>query len=165
MNNMNKKVLATTLIAGSIGFLAGNAFWYLASPLWIDRVVQEEISAELQTRILAQGSFRAADAAHNGKGKATIFESATGKQVLRFTEFRVTNGPDLKVWLVKTDQISGASDVTASKWISLGPLKGNIGDQNYVLSGNVKAADYGSVVIWCKQFGVLFAAAQLSTAP
>ena len=66
---------------------------------------------------------------------------------------------------MKTDQIGKSSDVTASKWISLGPLKGNIGDQNYVLSGNVKAADYGSVVIWCEQFGVLFAVARLSAAP
>ena len=36
---MSRKLVATAIIAGTIGFVAGNAFWYLASPLWIDRVV------------------------------------------------------------------------------------------------------------------------------
>ena len=159
---MNKKIFLTALIAGSVGFIAGNAFWYLASPLWIDRVVQEELSVQLQNKTLASGQFKDADAAHKGAGVATIFEDAAGAQVLRFTKFKATNGPDLKVWLVKAGNITNAADVKSSKWISLGPLKGNIGDQNYFLPGNVRAADFGSVVIWCKQFGVLFASAQLS---
>lgn len=35
-----------------IGFVAGNAFWYLASPLWIDRVVDEALPDSLQTETL-----------------------------------------------------------------------------------------------------------------
>jgi hypothetical protein len=35
-----------------IGFVAGNAFWYLASPLWIDNEVSESLPAELMlTRV------------------------------------------------------------------------------------------------------------------
>jgi hypothetical protein len=74
---------------------------------------------------------------------------------------RVTNGPDLKVWLVKSGDIKSSADVKDSHWLELGALKGNIGDQNYVIPADASIADYKSVVIWCKQFGVLFAAADL----
>lgn len=158
---MRKPIVVTAILAGLGGFLAGNAFWYLASPLWIDRVVSEGLPAELQVTTLAQGRFRDADSAHKGEGVATIFATASGASVLRFTEFSGTNGPDLKVWLVKAAGVQSSNDVKASEWLSLGPLKGNKGDQNYVIPDSVELADYPSVVIWCKQFGVLFAAADL----
>ena len=158
---MTKPLLLTAFIAGLIGFVLGNAFWYLASPLWIDRVVTESLPAELANNILAKGRFKDADSSHRGKGNTAIFESAAGTQILRFTEFEATNGPDLEVWLVASGEIKQSRDVINSKFVSLGPLKGNIGDQNYVLPKAVKASDYRSVVIWCKQFGVLFASARL----
>jgi hypothetical protein len=158
---MSRKLIATALIAGAVGFIAGNAFWYLASPFWIDRVVAEELPVELQMKTAATGEFRDADGVHHGKGTATIFENDSGTKVLRFTNFETTNGPDLKVWLVKAEKIMASADVKASAWVGLGPLKGNIGDQNYVIPGDVNLADYKSVVIWCEQFGVLFSAADL----
>ena len=158
---MLRKLIATAIIAGTVGFVAGNAFWYLASPLWIDRIVAEELPAELQMKVAAIGEFRDADNVHHGKGTATIFENDSGTKVLRFTNFEATNGPDLKVWLVKAEAIKSSADVKSSTWVGLGPLKGNIGDQNYVIPGDVNPADYKSVVIWCEQFGVLFSAADL----
>jgi hypothetical protein len=109
----------------------------------------------------AMGEFRDADSVHHGKGTATIFENDSGTKVLRFTNFESTNGPDLKVWLVKAENIKASADVKASTWVGLGPLKGNIGDQNYVIPSDVNLSDYKSVVIWCEQFGVLFSAADL----
>jgi hypothetical protein len=159
-----RQFVITALAAGVIGFVAGNAFWYLASPLWIDRVVSEELPAELQMNVAAKGEFRDADSAHRGKGTATIFETAAGTKVLRFTGFEATNGPDLEVWLVKASGIKSSAEVTASQWVSLGPLKGNVGDQNYVIPAGIETRDYKSVVIWCEQFGVLFSAADLAAA-
>ena len=156
-----KKMLLVAAVAGAIGFVAGNAFWYLASPLWIDRVVSEGLPAELQMNVFAKGAFRDADGSHKGKGNATIFASASGSGVLRFTAFEATNGPDLKVWLVKAANIQSSAEVKASSYASLGPLKGNIGDQNYIIPDDIVLADYKSVVIWCEQFGVLFSAADL----
>jgi hypothetical protein len=63
---------------------------------------------------------------------------------------------------VKAENIKTSADVNASTWVGLGPLKGNIGDQNYVIPGDVNIADCKSVVIWCEQFGVLFSAADLN---
>lgn len=159
---MSRKLIVTALVAGAIGFAAGNAFWYLASPLWIDRIVSEELPPELQMKTVAKGEFRDADSVHKGKGTATVFESASGAKILRFTGFEATNGPDLKVWLVKAGGIKASGDVKASEWVTLGPLKGNIGDQNYVIPAEVNVTDYQSVVIWCEQFGVLFSAAGLA---
>lgn len=147
-----------------IGFLAGNAFWYLASPLWIDRVVDEQLPAELILTPVASGSFRDADGAHRGAGQATLLETGGGAKLLRLTEFQVTNGPDLEVWLVAHPNPESASDVTGSTWLSLGQLKGNIGDQTYMIPDETDLASFGSVVIWCEQFGVLFSPAALSPA-
>ena len=60
-NCLNKCVITAALVAGLIGFVAGNAFWYLASPLWIDNVVQESLPSELSTTSLSTGSFKDAD--------------------------------------------------------------------------------------------------------
>lgn len=156
-----KKLVLTAIAAAAFGFVAGNVFFYLASPLWIDREVSEALPPELMIHSRATGTFADADTIHKGSGTATLVETAGGIGILRFTDFRVTNGPDLKVWLVKAADIKESADVTASEWISLGPLKGNIGDQNYVLPEGTDLAAYRSVVIWCEQFGVLFSPAGL----
>jgi hypothetical protein len=143
------------------GFIAGNAFWYLFSPLWIDRKVSESLPAELMLASLKSGTFVDADGAHKGSGKAEILEGAAGTLLLRLTEFNVTNGPDLEVWLVGNPDPKSSADVKASEFLSLGALKGNIGDQTYIIPENTKIDDFGSVVIWCEQFGVLFSPASL----
>ncbi len=143
-----------------LGFVAGNAFWYLFSPLWIDRVVSEAPPAVVADAPLKSGSFKDADSAHRGRGNAQILQTANGP-VLRLTEFEVTNGPDLEVWLVKAPAPESSADVKASEWISLGQLKGNIGDQTYQIPASTDIDAYGSVVIWCEQFGVLFSPASL----
>lgn len=145
-----------------VGFLAGNAFWYLFSPLWIDREVSEVLPAELMLTPVTGGTFVDADASHKGQGNAQLLRTGGGTALLRLTEFAVTNGPDLEVWLVKHDDPKSSADVKASEWVSLGQLKGNKGDQTYVVPEDVVLEDYGSVVIWCEQFGVLFSPAMLT---
>jgi len=144
-----------------LGFVAGNAFWYLFSPLWIDREVSEALPAELMLASIKSGTFVDADGAHKGSGKAEILEGAAGTLLLRMTDFKVTNGPDLEVWLVKAPDPKSSADVKASEWLSLGALKGNIGDQTYIIPESTEIDQYGSVVIWCEQFGVLFSPATL----
>jgi hypothetical protein len=145
-----------------IGFIAGNAFWYLASPLWIDREVSESLPAELVVTEVASGTFRDADSVHQGEGRAAVLRTGSGAGLVRLTEFRVTNGPDLEVWLVAEPDPKTSDDVKSSEWISLGQLKGNVGDQTYPVPDGVDLSAYGSVVIWCEQFGVLFSPATLT---
>jgi hypothetical protein len=45
--------------------------------------------------------------------------------------------------------------------VDLGPLKGNIGDQNYEVPDGVDISEFGSVVIYCVPFHVFFSIATL----
>ena len=54
-----------------------------------------------------------------------------------------------------------AKDTQATEYISLGELKGNIGDQHYELSQEVDVESYPYTLIWCEKFSVLFGSAQL----
>lgn len=161
--------------------------WYLLSPLFIDRVVQEQLpsvpsaaTASMEAamaepdkqmdepmpegetegmRILAQGEFY--DLAHQGRGTATIYQLSDGSRVLRFEDFEVLNGPDLHVWLVPDDPVPDTIGREFERYAELGPLKGNIGSQNYDLPAELKLEDFRSVVIWCVPFRVPFNAASL----
>ncbi len=159
---MKKNTLIIAFVTGLIGFGAGNAFWYLASPLWIDIEVNEALAEEEKTTLLASGTFVDADAIHKGTGVAEIYEGVDGKRIVSFSGFEVTNGPDLKVWLVGHENPLDAASVKNSEYVSLGALKGNVGNQNYQIPDNLDLSKFRSVVIWCKQFGVLFSTAALT---
>lgn len=147
--------------------------WYLVSPLFIDREVDEAfpsaasasmdetLPSSLQPDLLASGAFVDADAVHQGKGSASIYRLEDGTSVLRFEDFEVTNGPDLYVWLSSAGPGADSDAIKASRTIELEPLKGNIGSQNYVLPPDLDLAEVQSVVIWCRRFGVLFSQASL----
>ncbi|MCJ8325115.1 MAG: DM13 domain-containing protein [Rhizobiales bacterium] len=155
-----KSIFAKILIL-LVGFVAGNLFWYLASPLWIDRVVDEVRPFEARQALLVkQGEFKNADSSHQGSGKVEIV-TINGQTIMLFENFKVTNGPDLYVWLVADENPKNSAAVKNSKTLEVAILRGNIGNQNYTLPGGINLNDYGSVVIWCKQFGVLFASANL----
>jgi hypothetical protein len=50
------------------------------------------------------------------------------------------------------------------RWVELGRLKGNRGDQAYAIPADVDLTGLGSVSIWCKRFAVSFGAAPLQPA-
>ncbi len=54
-----------------------------------------------------------------------------------------------------------ASGDIKSEYFDLGPLKGNIGNQNYEVPASADLSQYASVAVWCRAFGVLFSAAPL----
>lgn len=102
------------------------------------------------------GNFAGAgDGFHNAEGVASVIYLEDGSSVLRFEDFRVTNGPDLYVYL--------ATDKQASDFVDLGLLKGNVGSQNYNIPEGTDLSKYDTVVIWCKSFSVYFGGAELTT--
>lgn len=137
------------------------AVWYLASPLFLDNVVDEDlpydnddvlIEDNLETMRIYEGNFVDADDFHQTSGSALVVET-NGKKYLRFENFEATNGPDLKVYL--------STDLSNEDYVSLGELKGNIGDQNYELTQEIDFEKYDTVLIWCEAFSVLFGSAEL----
>ena len=119
-------------------------------------------SSEVTNAVKAAGSFTGADRFHQGEGTATIFELGPGERILRFEEFRVTNGPDLRVLLVNTPNPEGHSDLDDAGYVELGKLKGNVGSQNYEIPDTISLSDVESVVIYCKPFRVVFSVATLA---
>lgn len=101
-----------------------------------------------------RGSFVAR--AHAGRGTATVVELAAGGQRLTLTDFETDNGPDLYVYLTRGSVGGGVDD-----FVNLGRLKGNVGNQQYVIPEGTDLDAYSTVVVWCRAFSVNFAEATL----
>jgi len=113
---------------------------------------------------LAVGEFADQDAIHKGTGTARLLRFPDGRHVLRFEEFEVTNGPDLKVIVSEGSSFANHDELDAAGWVELEPLRGNIGSQNYELPADLDVGALGSVVIWCKTFRVIFSVASFERA-
>jgi len=101
------------------------------------------------------GAFAGADDFHFGRGRATLTVAPDGHHTLRFDDFSVRNGPDLYVYL--SPDPAGYADGA----VELGRLRATDGSFNTLLPAGVDVTQARSVVIWCKQFAVLFAVATL----
>lgn len=112
---------------------------------------------------LRRGSFRDADSFHRGSGRATIYRLPDGSHLLRLEEFRVTNGPDLRLLLSAHPDPEDRDDLGAAGYTEVARLKGNVGSQNYALPAGLDVEAAHSVVIYCKPFHVVFSVAPLST--
>ena len=164
---MQKRKLIIGLAILGIGAIAW--YWFRPELLFIDHTVHEEFPGTTDGKtytparpsvLLATGSFHSV--AHQSQGVATVHRLADGTRVLRFTEFKTSNGPDVHVYLVAADDAQGNATVQDADFIDLGSLKGNKGDQNYELPADVDLRKYRSATIWCKRFSVNFATAPLT---
>jgi hypothetical protein len=108
---------------------------------------------------LASGNL--VSGAHDTAGTVTIYHLDNGQRVLRLTDFHTSNGPDVHIYLTSSEKVTSNGDVTGGKYLDLGTLKGNVGNQNYDIPSDVNLGDYHSVSVWCARFHVNFGAAQL----
>lgn len=109
------------------------------------------MSGDIQT--IFSGSFE--DNVINGYqilGEAQVLTDGSEQRFLRLEGFDSPNGPDLKVYLRAAN----------GDFVSLGDLKGNIGDQNYEIPPDVDLNEFSFVDIWCERFSVGFGGAQLA---
>jgi hypothetical protein len=84
-----------------------------------------------------------------------------GGRVLRFTNFRTSNGLDVHVYLVAADDERDNATATRAGFIDLGSIRGNMGDQNYAVGADVDLSKYRTVSVWYKRLSVNFGAAPL----
>jgi hypothetical protein len=105
--------------------------------------------------VVRSGAFAGADDFHFGRGRATLTLAPDGSAALRFDDFSVRNGPDLYVYL------SPDPDGYAAGAIELGRLRATDGSFNTPIPPGTDVAGARSVVIWCREFAVLFAVAPL----
>jgi hypothetical protein len=122
-----------------------------------DKMMDDKMAGQMMPKpmLALSGIFvGVGDGIHDAQGMAKILPLDTGANILRLEDFRSTNGPDLYVYL--------ATDKDATDFVSLGRLKANTGNQNYDIPQGTDLAKYDTVLIWCKQFSVLFGSASLS---
>lgn len=139
--------------------------WYAFRPerLYINQRVHETLPTANVSSIQAIESGVFYGIAHPTEGTATIYRMGDGALMLRFTNFRTSNWPNVHVYLVASDAAKDSETVQHAGFIDLEPIKGNIGDQNYVLDSGVDLSKYRAVSIWCQRFSVNFGAASLQS--
>jgi hypothetical protein len=156
---INKWKIAIAAI-GVVLFVA----WFAFRPERL--LINERVHETLPTANV--GSIQAIESgvfygiAHPTAGTATIYRMGDGALMLRFTNFRTSNGPNVHVYLVAADDAKDSETVRHAGFIDLGPIKGNIGDQNYAVGPEVDLSKYRAVSIWCQRFSVNFGAASLT---
>jgi len=146
---MNKKKMISMASLFAVATIAV----FTISPYFYDVTVDEALPTAFGE--LPSGTFvGSGDGIHEAEGNVLSLKLEDGSQYVRFENFKSTNGPDLYVYL--------ATDDKASDFVSLGLLKGNIGNQNYEIPEGTDLSKYNKVLIWCKAFSILFGSAELA---
>jgi hypothetical protein len=108
------------------------------------------------------GQFTEIDAVRVGKGQATIYRSADGSLLLRFDEFSVTNGPQLKVYLSGSTEPKQKEDLSVgAPEFLVGSLKGTLGNQQFAIPKELAIERYHSVVIYSESLNLIYSFAPL----
>ncbi len=133
--------------------------------LFLADIVASERVENVEGRLLvARGSFvhaNPSDPIHHGKGGVRLYQDLLHLEA----DFEVGPGPKFHVYLVPDAKVTPATQVSETMFVDLGRLKAFKGSQNYVVPAGVELPRFGSVVIWCEQFGVLISPAALRFEP
>ena len=146
------------VLGATAGFVLGIFFYpyiFLA-----DIVAAERVDDKSARKIVATGMFIHAnprDPIHYGKGRLTVYQDLVHLD----GDFEVGPGPKFHVYLVPETNVIPSTNVARTMFVDLGRLKAFKGSQNYAVPAGVDLAKYGSVVVWCEQFGVLISPATL----
>ncbi len=156
---MNQQALASSGVRGAR---------MLAAILALGRGISAPSMAVAQPGqpvILAMGQWQGSDSFHQTQGKAILVRVPDGRRFIRFEDFRVTNGPDLYVYLSGHPSPRTGTQLHEGAAFEVARLKGNIGSQNYELPADLDLSKVKSVAVYCKRFSVMFGSAQLITPP
>jgi hypothetical protein len=104
------------------------------------------------TTTIATGSF--VSSAHATSGTVRIVKDAANKLYLVFENFKTDGGPDLRTWM--------SPNTSGSSFQELGFLKATAGNFSYELEASFNYTPNNHVLIWCRQFAVLFGYAVLN---
>jgi len=161
------RLVAAFVAVGGVGLVVFVLLWFQPQKLVIDKKVDEALPssppAPAAPALPASptphaGVFRSFE--HPTSGRALVVDAAQGR-VLRFELFETSNGPDVVVYLSAAFPRSIGDESVTKDFVDLGPLKGNVGNQNYQIPAGTDLARYSNVVVWCRRFKVSFGAAQL----
>lgn len=125
----------------------------------------KENSEEFRKNMGRQGTFVKIDSIHKGVGMVYLLPNKIGNDKTESLIFfdrdtKITAGPDLWIYLSTSEDVKRNG---LGEYLPLTLLKGTKGGQKYIINKPIiELQKYKSVVIWCKQFAVLFTYAVLS---
>jgi Electron transfer DM13 len=163
--------VALVVVAGSAGL-----YWFQPWKLFTDKTVNEvlpttaptpsqspSIAAAPQNVLVATGSLISHE--HESSGTVRLVRLADGRVQLTLEDLVTSDGPDLRVWLTNQPVIDGRSGwfvFDDDRYVEVGALKANRGNQVYDVPPGTDLTGLTSVTIWCVRFSVSFGAATLS---
>ncbi len=168
-------------VAVAVAVLIGAAglYWFEPWRLFTNSTVDEALpSAEPATTasvtgpasqppaptnvLLAEGMIISHE--HESSGAVRLIRLADGRIQVTLENLATSDGPDLHVWLTDQPVIEGRAGwhvFDDGRYVELGPLKANNGNQVYDVPAGPDLDGVTRVTIWCKRFAVSFGAARL----
>jgi hypothetical protein len=110
--------------------------------------------------VIAGGTFIETDLVHSATGTVTIYQLADNSRLLRLENFKVTNGPNLHLYMTRNPKPEASEDIGVD-YIDLGPLQANVGNQNYPVPTEVDLSSYRGLVIYSQPYNMIFTTAEL----
>jgi hypothetical protein len=169
-----RAVLATVAVVLAAGAAFG-LYWFQPWKLFTDTTVADTLTNVAPSQaaptsapapdaavVVRQGAFITHE--HDTSGTVRLIRNPDGSHQLEFAGLVTSDGPDLRVWLTDQEVKPGTAGWRVfddGRYVELGELKGNRGDQVYVIPAGVDPESFRSVSIWCKRFSVSFGAAEL----
>jgi hypothetical protein len=113
-------------------------------------------------QVIVTTDFKKLDALRVAEGKVTMYRLIDDSILMRFSPFKVTNGPQLAVYLSASEDPRTVNDLgSIVPEFLVGPLKGNTGDQDYIIPKELPLARYNSVVIFSEGLQMVYSSAPL----
>jgi Electron transfer DM13 len=166
--------LALVIVGGAAGL-----YWFQPWKLFTDSTVNEALPEVAPTTVppssaaapvpvpqnvlLAKGTLISHE--HESSGDVQLIRLADGRVQLTLENLATSDGPDLRVWLTNAPVIEGQAGwhvFDDDRYVELGALKANNGNQVYDVPAGTDLTGLDSVTIWCRRFAVSFAAAALT---
>lgn len=110
--------------------------------------------------VVRRGEFIQVDPVRGAEGTVTIYQLNDLSFLLRLEEFVATRAPDMHVILTRNPDPYDERGVGID-YIDLGPLKGNVGGQTYVLSQSVDFSVYPIVALYSPTYDYVVSSATL----
>jgi hypothetical protein len=148
---MNMKTLQIILIASIFAFSCASEDDM--APAGMDNMVMDMLPANTDKN--GMGTFTSY--AHSLAGKAILLTDDAGKRVVRLEDFTMTSGPDVYVFVSKSNNYSQANVIEVAKLTS-GYTDSDI---NFDFDSSAYTSDYKFVLVYCIQYNSLFGFAEL----
>ena len=130
-------------------------------------VEPEVVETEPKVNVIKEGEFNpdaeGSDSFHRGWGGVSVVELRGVNRLVFKDDFRVTNGPDYKVYLVEKSGVETGRAFRAIKSDSyrIGDLHQFRGYQTFEIPSNIDVDKIEGVVIWCEAFSQYISTADL----